>query len=280
MDAALVNPSRQKRRMDGEDLSDNADQIIDQMRQRMNHAAEADNESRKSGQAAHQKLKLLPEVVSLLNRHSLQNAILDPEANIMESVRFFLEPLSDGSLPAYNIQRDLFQVLAKLPMTHETLVASGLGKVTLFYTKSKRPEVSIKRLAEKMLGDWSRPIMKRSDDYRKRRMVVAEYDPSQKSQPQPSQASPRRTPAQQRDAMLALPVRNPNRAQMQHGKSSYPIVPVSNFVPPTAGSSGSDRHGSGGAGGLPARPVGAIGDEKFRRMKMGALNGAKGVGGS
>ena len=148
------------------------------MRQRMNTAAEADNESRKAGVAAHQKLKILPEVVALLNRSNVQHAIVDPEANIMESVRFFLEPLSDGSLPAYNIQRDLFAALAKLPINLETLVASGLGKVALFYTKSNRPEVGIKRQAERLLGEWSRPILKRTDDYRKRQMVSAEYDPT------------------------------------------------------------------------------------------------------
>ncbi len=140
-------------------------------------AAEADNESRKAGVAAHQKLKILPEVVALLNRNTWQNSLVDPEANLMETVKFFLEPLSDGSLPAYNIQRDLFTAVAKLPITHETLVASGLGKVTLFYTKSKRPELSIKRQAERLLGEWSRPILKRTDDYRKRDMPTAEFDP-------------------------------------------------------------------------------------------------------
>lgn len=66
--------------------------------------------------------------------------------------------------------------------------------------------------------------------------------------------------------MLALPVRNPNRAQIQTGKSSYDIVPKSNFVAPT-----------GTAGGVGfARPVGAIGDDRFRRMKQGAANIASG----
>ena len=148
------------------------------MRQRMVAAAQADNEARSAGYAAMQKLKLLPEVVALLNRNTLSHALVDPEANLIEAVRFFLEPLSDGSLPAYNIQRDLFICLAKLPVTLETLTASGIGKVTLFYTKSKRPETSIKRMAEKLLGEWSRPILKRSDDYRKRQLVSADYDPT------------------------------------------------------------------------------------------------------
>ncbi|KAI9853178.1 MAG: Transcription factor iws1 [Thelocarpon superellum] len=258
MDVALRNPNKGRRRQDGVSLEDDADAIIDNLRQRMIGAAEADNESRKAGLAAHQKLKLLPEVVALLNRTNLQHAIVDPEANLMESVRFFLEPLSDGSLPAYNIQRDLFAALAKLPINHETLVASGLGKVALFYTKSKRPEVGIKRQAERLLGEWSRPILKRTDDYRKRQMVSAEYDPTKL--PVRSGAS-QRTPAQEREAALALPVRNPNRAQMQTGVSSYKIVPKS-----VVSNSGAF-----------ARPMGASGDDKFRRMKARQMG--KAVGG-
>ena len=54
-----------------------------------------------------------------------------------------------------------------------------------------------------------------------------------------------------RDEQLALPVRNPNRAQIPTGIRSYSIVPKSSMS-----SQGSF-----------ARPVGASGDDKFRRMK-------------
>lgn len=124
-----------------------------------------------------QKLKLLPEVVALLNRNTLRNQLVDPDTNLLEAVRFFLEPLNDGSLPAYNIQRELFAALTRLPINKESLVASGIGKVTLFYTKSNKPEPGIKRQAEKLLGEWTRPILKRTDDYRKRELQEAVYDP-------------------------------------------------------------------------------------------------------
>ncbi|KAI9822873.1 MAG: Transcription factor iws1 [Thelocarpon impressellum] len=254
MDAALKNPNKRRRKKDEHDLEDDADASIDRMRQRMMAAAEADNESRKAGVAAHQKLKILPEVVALLHRNTWQNALVDPEANLMETVRFFLEPLSDGSLPAYNIQRDLFDAVAKLPITHETLVASGLGKVTLFYTKSKRPEVGIKRQAERLLGEWSRPILKRTDDYRKRDMPTVEFDPDQRGRsttftPKPSE----------RQRALELPVRNPNRAQVETAVSSYSIVPKSTIQQTEF-----------------KKPIGASGEDRFRKMKarmMGKVGG-------
>jgi len=124
-----------------------------------------------------QKLQLLPEVIALLGRNTLREQLVDPDTNLLEAVRFFLEPLNDGSLPAYNIQRELFAALAKLPITKDVLIASGIGKVTLFYTKSNKPELVIKRQAERLLGEWTRPILKRTDDYRKKDIVQAVYNP-------------------------------------------------------------------------------------------------------
>jgi transcription factor SPN1 len=155
-----------------------ADQEIEEMRRRMAQAAEQDNEGRKNNEPARHKLKLLPEVVALLNKNSLRDSIVDPEVNLLESVRFFLEPLSDGSLPAYDIQKELFASLAKLPVNKDTLVASGIGKVIMFYVKSKKPELTIKRQAERLFTDWTRPILRRTDDYRKKEFAQADYDPT------------------------------------------------------------------------------------------------------
>ena len=153
------------------------------MKIRMEDACRADNTARDKGQPAIHKLKMLPEVVALLNRNTIQHSIVDPDTNFLLSVRFFLEPLSDGSLPAYNIQRDLFAALTRLPIEKEALLSSGIGKVVLYYTKSKKPEIGIKRTAERLLGEWSRPILKRSDDYKKRKVMSKEFDHQYVSQP-------------------------------------------------------------------------------------------------
>lgn len=142
----------------------------------MEKACVADNEAREKGMAATHKLKLLPQVTALLNRTAIQDSVLDPETNLLQSVKYFLEPLNDGSLPAYNIQRDIFNALAKLPINKEVLLSSGIGKVVYFYTRSKRPEAGIKRIAERLVGEWSRPILKRTDDYKKRQIETRDFD--------------------------------------------------------------------------------------------------------
>ena len=244
-----------------------ADEEIANLRIRMAEAAEQDVAARNANppRPAMHKLKLLPEVTALLNRNSrdLENAIVDPENNLLESVRFFLEPLSDGSLPAYNIQRELFSALAKLPIDKESLISSQIGKVVLFYTKSKKPELGIKRAAERLLAEWTRPILKRSDDYRKRVLASAEYDPAAPRRANASQMSTTEAAAIAKARALAPPVKS-NRARAQVETRTYTIVPRSTQV----------------AGGAFARPLGASGEDAFRRMKMRqqAQTGAKKVG--
>ena len=245
-----------------------ADEEIANLRIRMAEAAQADVAARSSNppKPAMHKLKLLPEVTALLNRNSrdVENAIVDPENNLLESVRFFLEPLSDGSLPAYNIQRELFSSLAKLPIDKESLISSGLGKVVLFYTKSKKPELGIRRAAERLLGEWTRPILKRSDDYRKRVLASAEYDPTApRTNPSSQQMSTAEAAAIAKARALAPPVKS-NRARAEVENKTYSIVPRSTQV----------------AGGAFARPLGASGEDAFRRMKarQQAMAGAKKAG--
>ena len=230
-----------------------ADEEIANLRIRMAEAAELDVQARQSvpPKPAMHKLRLLPEVTALLNRNSrdVESAIVDPENNLLESVRFFLEPLSDGSLPAYNIQRELFASLAKLPVDKESLISSGIGKVVLFYTKSKKPELGIKRAAERLLGEWTRPILKRSDDYRKRQLESVEYDPLARPRVA-NPASATQTAAEARARALEKPQIS-NRARVEVDRKTYTIVPKSGQV----------------AGGMFARPLGASGEDAFRRMK-------------
>lgn len=200
-----------------------AEQEVEDMRLRMNRAAEEDGELVSQGLPASQKLKMLPQVIALLNRTQATSAILDPDINLMESVRFFLEPLSDGSLPAYNIQRELFASLSKLPMTKDALVSSGIGKVIVFYRRSKRTEPIIKRQATKLMEEWSRPLLQRSDDYSKKKFVERSYDPSVRRD------APSIPALQKKTANTVGPGKKEiNRARPVQGTMSYTIVPKVN----------------------------------------------------
>ncbi|KAG8625606.1 hypothetical protein KVT40_006007 [Elsinoe batatas] len=254
LDEAFKKPKTSRRRA-GIDLEAMADTELEDMRRRMAEAAQADTIAREANKPAMHKLKMLPEVVALLNRNTLQSALVDPEINILESVRFFLEPLNDGSLPAYNIQRELFSCLAKLPIGKDALVASGIGKVTHFYTRTPRAEASIKRQAERLVGEWTRPILKRSDDFRKREFVEAEYDPAvaMRASQMASQSGVGDREAKKaaaRKAVLAVPGTQ-NRARVEGGVGTYTIVPRSDITRVQGGT----------------KRLGASGDEMFRKLK-------------
>ncbi|KAM0472250.1 hypothetical protein ACHAPX_008932 [Trichoderma viride] len=261
LDAALKTrgTAPKRRRKDEIDLEDEIDEQLAALKVHMERACQADNSARESGQPALHKLKLLPEVAGILNRNNVQHAVLDPDTNFLQHVKFFLEPLNDGSLPAYNIQRDIFTALTRLNIEKETLLSSGIGKVVLFYTRSKKPEPSIKRMAERLLGEWSRPILKRTDDYKKRHIETREFDyeaaKMAQRRKQGSQFTISERPAQsaadaERERFLA-PVRGGNQARMVNLPASYTIAPVSTFD----GNKSQDH-----------RPLGAGGMEAFRRM--------------
>ncbi|KAJ2903914.1 hypothetical protein MKZ38_009149 [Zalerion maritima] len=252
MDAALKNPIKRRRKKDEVDLEDALDDQLANLRIKMEQACQADLEARNSGGQAIHKLKLLPEVVSMLSRENAQSAVVDPEGNFLQAVKFFLEPLADASLPAYNIQRDILSCLLKLPLEKETLIQSGLGKIVLHYTKSRQPQPQVKRMAEKLVEEWSRPILKRSHDYRKRHVETRDFDPAVKRSSQFTLTQrPAMTQAQaERARMLAPPALNPNRAQIGGLPATYTIAPKSTLDPNKASQ----------------KPIGAGGLEAFRKM--------------
>lgn len=255
MDSALTTNKPRPRK--GIDLDRLADNEIDDMRKRMAEACEKDSIQRQNGQVASHKITLLPEVVELMNRNQLQNQLVDPDINILEAVRFMLEPSdTDAALPNFQIQRQLFAILSRLPMTKEALIASGIGKVVGFYTKSRQPEPSIKRQADRLMGEWTRIVLNKRKDLRGKQFKVAAYDATQRpvagSQSQVT-ANKAAVMAEKRRKALAAPSTG-NRARVEGGVGTYTVAPQNNL---TAGL-GSQRRVGGGT------------DERFKRITQRA----------
>lgn len=146
------------------------DEALENLRLAMVEAAERDFDCVEAGQPAVHKLGMLDDVRQLLSRQNMLNVALDGQ--ILTGIRRWLEPLPNRSLPAYNVQKLMFEILEKLKPDTEHLRESGIGKIVTFYTKDVRPELHIKRTAEKLIRDWTRPILGRSDDYHSREIPV------------------------------------------------------------------------------------------------------------
>ncbi|KAK5122810.1 hypothetical protein LTR85_003725 [Meristemomyces frigidus] len=268
MDEALKT-HRPSRRRAGVDLEAMADAEIEAMRQRMAKACEADAEARSQGRVATHKLAILPAVVELLNRNTIQSQLVDPDINILEAVRFMLEPADhDAALPNYQIQRELFAVLTKLRIGKEALVASGIGKVVLFYTKSTQPQPDIKRAAERLIGEWMRVVLNKPKTHRNKNIESKTYDPLLASQSQRasglSQAEKAAIAAEKRRKVLAQPIPG-NRARADgSGLGTYTVAPVNNLS--NAMVAGEHKAGSGEAfRRIAARSAGAGGGKGGRR---------------
>ncbi|KAK6462087.1 hypothetical protein DFJ63DRAFT_335433 [Scheffersomyces coipomensis] len=174
MDQAIKQKSTRRRKADEDDLERMQDDKIDMLKDQMIKAANADVEKNSQGQIATDKLKLLKVVTDVLARADLAESILDN--NLLEAVRLWLEPLPDASMPAYQIQKELIQSLASLPIKTDHLVSSGIGKVLVFYQRSKRTEPVLKKIVDRLIGDWTRPILNKSDSYKDRSIHFAEYN--------------------------------------------------------------------------------------------------------
>ncbi|CAI5757458.1 unnamed protein product [Candida verbasci] len=174
MNAAIKTKSTKKKKADEHDLEQMADDRIEYMKDQMIKAANLDAEKNANNQIATEKLKLLNEVLDVLSKSDLAESILDN--NMLEAVRLWLEPLPDASMPAYQIQKELIHALERLPIKTDHLVASGIGKVLVFYQRSKRTESQLKKIVDRLISDWTRPILNKSDSYKDRSIRFGEYD--------------------------------------------------------------------------------------------------------
>lgn len=93
----LKKPKVRRRRAGEHDLENPMEEEVQRLHDNMVEAARLDSEARKAEppQPATHKLKMLPEVTSMLNRtgREAESILVDPEINLMETVKFFLEPL-------------------------------------------------------------------------------------------------------------------------------------------------------------------------------------------
>ncbi|KAF8348945.1 transcription factor iws1 [Amanita rubescens] len=171
-------PRKRKRRVpvvepDLTELTPEQDHEVSRLREAMNSAAEEDINSNHEKVPAVAKLKLLPEAMEALRKASLAQSMIDN--NLLDAVRRWLEPLPDRSLPALNIQRELFGVIRKMEFIDSSVLKeSGLGRIVLFYTKCKRVNPDVQRIANDLVMAWARPIIKRSASYRDRVVPVAQ----------------------------------------------------------------------------------------------------------
>ncbi|KAK3842622.1 MAG: hypothetical protein J3R72DRAFT_523517 [Linnemannia gamsii] len=171
-----------RRKKDDEDIDTELDESAARFVAKMQEAAFADIDAKVNRQAALAKVRMLENVKAQLNKSHVHNTFLDN--GILESMKLWLEPLQDASLPSLDIIQDFLDILDVLPIQTHHLSTSGVGRVVYFYTKvdDSRVTGAIKRKAHSLVDKWSRPIVKLSQDYRTKKINYAEGDVPSASQ--------------------------------------------------------------------------------------------------
>ncbi|KAG2205232.1 hypothetical protein INT47_009497 [Mucor saturninus] len=194
---ALKGGKKKRKKQDGEDLESSMDEELSNLRERMKIASEEDAVANGERRAAVSKLKMLGQVTTMLTNKHLHDAILDN--GLLDSIRQWLEPLPDRSLPSLDIQSEMLDILDKLPIAGDHLRESGVGKIVYFYTKSPRIEPRMKRKADQLVAKWSRLVIKRSENYKERRHAVQEYRQEDMIHQRKKYRRPEEEPEEERD---------------------------------------------------------------------------------
>ncbi|KAJ3325311.1 Transcription factor iws1 [Boothiomyces sp. JEL0866] len=204
-----------------------ADEVIEALLTSMRDAAYNDQELNKNGQPAIAKLKLLQSTMIQLSKAHWFQALLDQ--NVLECIKFWLEPLTDGSLPSLDIQLNMMNLLKKMPIDTHHLRSSKVGRVVMFYTKCDRVAPPVKKLAEELLRTWMRPILGKSNNHKHRKIAEVRYQPRQAT----SHASYRReVDPNAHESRASLPVKL---------AADFTVAPVTNLLEKGGGEKKFDR---------------------------------------
>lgn len=154
-----------RRKKKSEDEIRETHNLVEDFKVKMDIAMEDDRLANKQGKPALKKLMMITEVCNTLEKKNLQITFV--ENDILGTIKKWLEPLPDKSLPNIKIRENLLRVLLKFPpIETEDLRDSGIGKVIMFLSKHPLESAPNKKAAQQLIERWSRPIFGISEKFK------------------------------------------------------------------------------------------------------------------
>ncbi|KAF9589019.1 hypothetical protein IFM89_018258 [Coptis chinensis] len=124
---------------------------------------EEDGELNRKSMPAVNKLMKLPLLKQVLSKKQYQLEFLDH--GVLALLKYWLEPLPDGSLPNIAIRIAILEILSDYPVGLEESHKSGIGKVIMFLSKYNEESTGNRMLARNLVYKWSRFIFCNSTRY-------------------------------------------------------------------------------------------------------------------
>lgn len=152
-------PSNRRYEIDEEEDENMIDQLLDSM----NKAAESDIQANRESAPALNKLKMLDKVLKFLKVSKHHELFLGMNGCVV--LGRWLSQLPDGSFPSTPLRSGLLQALQDLPISVENLQSSNLGKSVMAIFSNSNETQTIKKLAKNLIDKWSRTIYGINTEY-------------------------------------------------------------------------------------------------------------------
>ncbi|OMJ76131.1 hypothetical protein SteCoe_24574 [Stentor coeruleus] len=137
--------------------------MIDQLLDSMNKAAESDIQANIDGAPALNKLKMLDKVLKFLKVAKHHDLFLGMNGCVV--LGRWLGQLPDGSFPSTPLRSGLLQAIQDLPITVDNLQGSDLGKSVMGIYNNPNEAQAIKKYAKMLIDKWSRMIYDINTEY-------------------------------------------------------------------------------------------------------------------
>jgi len=136
--------------------------------ERMDQAAENDEQAVSQKRPALKKLVMIDEVCETLARRDMQRPLLDQD--LLTICKRWIQPLPNGQLGNITVRQRLLGAIALMTgengITASDLKRSDFGKVVMTLYMHKSETSNMKRSLKSLINQWSRPIFNKSGDMR------------------------------------------------------------------------------------------------------------------
>eukprot|EP00917_Polyrhabdina_sp_WS-2016_P015307 GHVP01033330.1.p1 GENE.GHVP01033330.1~~GHVP01033330.1.p1 ORF type:complete len:215 (+),score=48.92 GHVP01033330.1:600-1244(+) len=154
-DSALDNIKTRKRSINEDFISEDR---VYELKRKMREAVLKDRECIVKRGPALNRQKILKEVQMSLERKIDQEIYLD--CNILEEIKYWLEPLKIGVFPCTEMREKLLRVLDNLPIEKDHLLNSGIGRIIYFYSKTiSTSMLQTRKLSKGLVKKWTREFI-------------------------------------------------------------------------------------------------------------------------